>query len=135
MGFFDFVGDVFSFSSVDAEAPGEDSSSKGQETEPRAAVTGGASNKTPASKEQESGEETEVNKADAKTGGGDDEGHKASGGDDEEGGEEEEEEEEDDDEPVDPKPKLEEGKRGCPTFCLLFRNGNGTELIPSQQNA
>lgn len=113
MGFFDFVGDVFSFSSVDAEAPGEDSSSKGQETEPRAAVTGGASNKTPASKEQESGEEAKANKADAKTGGSGNEGHKASG-DDEEGGEEEEEEEEDD-EPVDPKPKLEEGMSGCPT--------------------
>lgn len=113
MGFFDFVGDVFSFSPVDAEAPGEDSSSKGQETEPRAAVKGGASNKTPASKAEESGEEAEVNKADAKSGGSGDEGHKASGGsdDDEEGGEEEEEEEEDD-EPVDPKPKLEEGMFG-----------------------
>ncbi|KAE9983871.1 hypothetical protein BLS_003529 [Venturia inaequalis] len=105
MGFFDFVGDVFSFTSADAEAPGEDSSSKGQETEPRAAVTGGASNKTPASKEKESDEEAKVNKADAKSDSSTDEGHQASG-DDEEGGDEEEEEEEDD-EPVDPKPKLE----------------------------
>jgi len=109
MGFFDLLGDVFSFTSVDAEAPGEDSSSKGQETEPREAVKGGASNKTPAGKEQESGEEAEVNKADAKSGGEVDEGHKASG--DDEGGEGEEEEEEED-EPVDPKPALEEGTSG-----------------------
>lgn len=111
MGFFDLLGDVFSFTSVDAEAPGEDSSSKGQETAPRASVTGGASNKTPAANVQEGDEEAEVNKADVKSGDESvDEGHKASGGsDNDEGGEEEEEEEEEEDEPVDPKPALEEG--------------------------
>jgi hypothetical protein len=116
MGFFDLLGDVFSFTSVDAEAPGEDSSSKGQETGPRAAVTGGASNKTPASNEKEGDEEAEVNKADAKPADSGDvnEGHKAStSSDSDEGGEEEEEEEEEDeDEPVDPKPALEEGMSG-----------------------
>lgn len=94
-----------------------------------ATTRGGVSTKSPASgTDEESGSEKEANAADAekakqRTSSGDDAGGDAAGsakGKSDEGGEEdaggddepeeEEEEEEDEDEPVDPKPKLEEGE-------------------------
>ncbi|KAF1952489.1 Non-heme 11 kDa protein of cytochrome bc1 complex [Byssothecium circinans] len=95
MGITDFITDVwetFSHPSPEAEAP-----------------QGGTSTETPASgTDEESGEEAQVNKEDAKGGEESGEhGHRPSdGGDDEEGGDEEEEEEEEE-ETVDPKEKLE----------------------------
>ena len=99
MGITDFFTDVwetFSHPSADAD------------------VQGGASTQTPASgTDEESSEEAEVNKKDAKSGGDSGEqGHKPTGsmkGDDDEAEDEPEEEEEEEEEP-DPKEKLEKGK-------------------------
>ena len=97
MGFTDFLSDVwdtFSHPSPEAEAPPQ----------------GGTSTDTPASgTDEESKEEADVNKDDAKDGESEEQGHKPSGDDEEEGGDEEEEEEEEE-ETVDPKEQLEEGK-------------------------
>jgi ubiquinol-cytochrome c reductase subunit 6 len=97
MGITDFFTDVwetFSHPSPEAEAPPQ----------------GGASTDSPAAgTDEESGEEKEVNKQDAKSEGEGEQGHRPSdGGDDAE--EEEEEEEEDEDELVDPKGKFEKGE-------------------------
>jgi len=90
--FFSAAWDTFALPSADAEAPPQ----------------GGTSTQTPASgTDEESSEEAEVNKQDAKSGESDEQGHRPSdGGDDEDEAEEEEEEEE----LVDPKETLEEGK-------------------------
>ena len=95
--FFSDVWDTFSHPSPDAEAPPQ----------------GGTSTDTPASgTDEQSGEEAEVNKQDAKEGGeSDEQGHKPSDADEDEAEEEEEEEEEE--ETVDPKEKLEEGESSC----------------------
>jgi ubiquinol-cytochrome c reductase subunit 6 len=82
---------------------------------PDAEVQGGTSTKSPASgTDEESGEEAEVNKQDAKKGGeSQEQGHKPSGkgSDEDEGGDDEEpEEEEDEEEEPDPKEKLEKGE-------------------------
>jgi ubiquinol-cytochrome c reductase subunit 6 len=94
MGIADFFTDVwetFSHPSADAEAP----------------VQGGSSTQTPASgTDEESAEEADVNKQDAKSGGDSGEqGHKPSGDDEDEPEEDEEEEE-----TPDPKEQLEKGK-------------------------
>jgi ubiquinol-cytochrome c reductase subunit 6 len=91
--FFSAAWDTFALPSADAEAPPQ----------------GGTSTQTPASgTDEESSEEAEVNKQDAKSGESDEQGHRPSdGGDDED---EAEEEEEDEDELVDPKETLEEGE-------------------------
>ncbi|KAJ4360573.1 ubiquinol--cytochrome-c reductase subunit 6 [Didymosphaeria variabile] len=90
MGITDFFSDVwesFSVPSPDAEAPPQ----------------GGTSTDTPASgTDEQSNEEAEVNKQDAKEEGEGEQGHKPSGGDDDE-----EEEEEEEEEPQDPKDVLE----------------------------
>ncbi|EMD68163.1 hypothetical protein COCSADRAFT_167424 [Bipolaris sorokiniana ND90Pr] len=84
MGITDFFSDVwetFSHPSADAEHP----------------VQGGTSTKSPASgTDEESGDEAEVNKQDAKSGGSDEQGHKPS---------EESEEDEDEEEEEEPDPK------------------------------
>lgn len=92
--FFSAAWDTFALPSADAEAPPQ----------------GGTSTETPASgTDEESSEEAEVNKQDAKSQGSDEQGHRPSdGGDDEDEAEEEEEEEEE--ELVDPKETLEEGE-------------------------
>ncbi|KAL1297342.1 hypothetical protein AAFC00_004887 [Neodothiora populina] len=150
MGFFDYVSDMYSslsIQTVEAEASedqkyasGDFNSSKDQtggtgtaQQRGGAATGGGASTSTPASgTDEESSDEAEVNKADAKTSGGSGEkGHTPGDGgegsgqvgaanagphggpvgktdDDAQDEEEEEEEEEEDDEPVDLKPKFEE---------------------------
>jgi ubiquinol-cytochrome c reductase subunit 6 len=101
MGITDFFSDVWeTFSHPSADAEGQPP------------VQGGVSTQTPASgTDEESGEEAEVNKQDAKKGGDSGEqGHKPTGqmkGDDED--EEPEEEEEEEEEP-DPKEKLEKGE-------------------------
>jgi ubiquinol-cytochrome c reductase subunit 6 len=99
MGFTDFFSDVwdtFAHPSPDAE------------------VQGGTSTKSPASgTDEESGEEADVNKQDAKKGGDSGEqGHRPTGKDsDDEGGDDEEpEEEEEEEEEPDPKEKLEKGE-------------------------
>lgn len=85
--FFSDVWDTFSHPSPDAEAPPK----------------GGTSTDTPASgTDEQSSEEADVNKQDAKSGGDGEVGHKPSGGDDEE--------EEEEEETVDPKEQFEEGK-------------------------
>lgn len=91
--FFSAAWDTFALPSADAEAPPQ----------------GGTSTETPASgTDEESSEEAEVNKQDAKSGESDEQGHRPSdGGDDEDEAEEEEEEEA---ELVDPKETLEEGE-------------------------
>ncbi|KAL1297341.1 hypothetical protein AAFC00_004887 [Neodothiora populina] len=129
MGFFDYVSDMYSslsIQTVEAEASedqkyasGDFNSSKDQtggtgtaQQRGGAATGGGASTSTPASgTDEESSDEAEVNKADAKTSGGSGEkGHTPGDGGEGSGQdeEEEEEEEEEDDEPVDLKPKFEE---------------------------
>jgi ubiquinol-cytochrome c reductase subunit 6 len=101
MGITDFFSDVWeTFSHPSADAEGQPP------------VQGGTSTQTPASgTDEESGDEAEVNKQDAKKGGDSGEqGHKPTGqmkGDDED--EEPEEEEEEEEEP-DPKEKLEKGE-------------------------
>jgi ubiquinol-cytochrome c reductase subunit 6 len=98
MGFTDFFTDVwetFSYPSPDAE------------------VQGGTSTKSPASgTDEESSEEAEVNKQDAKKGGENQEqGHKPSGkGSDEGSDDDEPEEEEEEEEEPDPKEVLEKGE-------------------------
>jgi ubiquinol-cytochrome c reductase subunit 6 len=100
MGFTDFFTDVwetFAQPSPDAEAPPQ----------------GGTSTKSPASgTDEESGEEAEVNKQDAKKGGeSQEQGHKPSGkGSDDGGDDEEPEEDEEEEEEPDPKEKLEKGE-------------------------
>jgi ubiquinol-cytochrome c reductase subunit 6 len=91
--FFSAAWDTFALPSADAEAPPQ----------------GGTSTQTPASgTDEESSEEAEVNKQDAKSGESDEQGYRPSdGGDDED---EAEEEEEDEEELVDPKETLEEGE-------------------------
>lgn len=90
MGITDFFADVwetFAQPSPDAEAP----------------VQGGSSTKSPASgTDEESGDEAEVNKQDAKKGGSSEQGHKPS--------DDDEEEEEEEEETVDPKEQLEKGE-------------------------
>ena len=91
MGITDFFSDVwetFSHPSPDAEAPPQ----------------GGASTSTPASgTDEQSDDEAEVNKQDAKEGGEGEQGHKPSSAD-------EDEEEEEEEEPQDPKDVLEKGE-------------------------
>ena len=96
MGITDFFSDVWeTFSHPSADAEGQPP------------VQGGTSTQTPASgTDEESGDEAEVNKQDAKKGGDSGEqGHKPSGDD-----EDEPEEEEEDEEEPDPKEKLEQGE-------------------------
>jgi ubiquinol-cytochrome c reductase subunit 6 len=103
MGITDFFTDVWeTFSHPSADADGQPP------------VQGGTSTQTPASgTDEESSEEADVNKKDAKSGGDSGEqGHKPTGsmkGDDDEAEDEPEEEEEEEEEP-DPKEKLEKGK-------------------------
>jgi hypothetical protein len=107
MGFTDFFTDVwetFAQPSPDAE------------------VQGGTSTKSPASgTDEESGEEAEVNKQDAKKGGDSGEqGHRPSKGSDDD--DEEEEEEEDEEETVDPKETLEKGECTCGPAAYLWNS-------------
>jgi ubiquinol-cytochrome c reductase subunit 6 len=101
MGITDFFTDVWeTFSHPSADADGQPP------------VQGGTSTQSPASgTDEESGEEAEVNKQDAKSGGDSGEqGHKPTGqmkGDDED---EEPEEEEEEEETPDPKEQLEKGE-------------------------
>jgi ubiquinol-cytochrome c reductase subunit 6 len=89
--FFSAAWDTFALPSADAEAPPQ----------------GGTSTQTPASgTDEESSEEAEVNKQDAKSGESDEQGHRPSDG----GDDEDEAEEEDEEELVDPKETLEEGE-------------------------
>jgi hypothetical protein len=109
MGFFDSLSSLIPFSTpVDAEAASDNA-------EPRASVSGGASNKTPAASAGESADEADVNKQDAGEADGDDSDAHVQGG--KSGDDEAEpEEEEEDDEPVDPAVALEEGMFSCSGF-------------------
>ena len=100
--FFSAAWDTFALPSADAEAPPQ----------------GGTSTQTPASgTDEESSEEAEVNKQDAKSSESDEQGHRPSDdGDDEAEAEEEEEEEE---ELVDPKETLEEGEFSKMAQCMF----------------
>jgi ubiquinol-cytochrome c reductase subunit 6 len=95
---------------------------------PDAEVQGGTSTKTPASgTDEESSEEAEVNKQDAKSGGDSGEqGHKPSSKPSDE--DDEPEEEEEDEEEPDPKEKLEKGEF---TLDAQFRGVTGSKEVPS----
>jgi len=93
---------------------------------PDAEVQGGTSTKSPASgTDEESNEEAEVNKQDAKKGGeSQEQGHKPSSKPSDEGGDEEPEEEEEEEEVPDPKETLEKGECDRAGACL------GPTVIP-----
>lgn len=148
MGFFDYVTDLYSSLSVQPayadvqedqkyasgdfnDSQDQTSGGKGTAQQSRGATPqGGASTNTPAGVDQESGDEAEANKADAKKDSGEvdsgAQGHRPGDGGEKSGqvgadnagphggsvgeDDDEEEEEEEEEEPEDPKPILEEGE-------------------------